>query len=542
MKHHGVRYALILVLALGLCSCDSEKALTPTPGAVHGVIVDQNGKPISGAKVAARRAQVESVTDENGEYTLPKAESLDGPDTLDMTDNKLIRFAMSITWKVKRFEDAVVVKRKLTGSVAGDLGGLSKVRIHWRTKGALEGIPQLVDLENGKYEGEIATLFSKDSLEVQVFLLDSALRVVGKSRFLQINPRSGNIAVPAFSNLSIFEPLSPVYGCVYMGSWDTCSVALVEPEDSATQMWFREGKDDWTEFRGAFMLPPRLRRMGPLWMDNLYTEIEILRRDSAGVNRLDTLRIPWQLYSPDPTLQFQKGVSSRSWNLEDFQEGQEFVVDVGYKVHSELAKMQVDLVYGVYQILDRGCWAEKVACEDLYRESQEKGVIQNLKFGRQSVRFPNGVFGNMYMVLKVSVDDSENYYSDTVFLRVEPSVFENPVTFLRWDSAGFVLQLEKPIDDEGWVEFVNVEGSVVVGKFLPTKDIDGRFGEDKRTIFFYGENVDSLSEGGGGLLRFLRGSIPAISPRGIILTSRFLLARRVSVFAVDFEIKWILWL
>lgn len=501
MKHHGIGFALMLVLALGLFSCDSEKSLTPTSNAVHGVVVDQNGKPISGANVAARRARVQAVTDENGEYALPKAEALDGPDTLDMTDNKLIRVAMPITWKVKRFEDAVVVKRKLTGSVAGNLGGLSKARIHWRTKGALEGVPQLVDLENGKYEGEIATLFSKDSLEVQVFLLDTALRVVGKSRFLQINPRSGNIVVPAFSNLSIFEPLSPVYGCVYMGSWDTCSIALVESEDSATQMWFREGSDVWSGFRGTFTILPRLRRMGPLWMDNLYTEIEILRRDSAGVERLDTLRIPWQMYSPDPILQFQRETQSRNWNSVDFQEAQEFVVDVGYKVHSELAKIQVDLVYGTYQIFKGPNYCDKVDCSQEYRSSLERGVIPDLKKGKQSVCFPKGVFGNMYMVLRVAVDDSEKYYSDTVFLRVAPSVPENQVAFVRWDSIGFVLQLEKPIDNVAEIDFVNVEGSVVVNNFIYSKTSRGYVGEDKRTIFFRGEDIDSLTEGGWGVVK-----------------------------------------
>lgn len=440
----SVGVAALLTTALN--ACDSEKALTPTQNAVHGAVVDQNGKPISGAVVAARRAHVQAVTDESGEYSLPKVESLDGSDTLDMTDNKLIRVAMPISWKVKRFEDAVVVKRKVTGSVAGDLGGLSKARIHWRTRGTVEGIPQVVDLVNGGYQGEIATLFSKDSLEVQVFLLDTALRVVGKSRFLQINPRSGNIVVPAFPKLNTFESLSPVYGCGQMGSWDTCTVRLTQPEDSSTRMWFREGGEVWTEFQGAFVIPPRLRRIAPWVKERLHTEIEILRKDSIGVERLDTIRIPWKKHEPFVYFADAGNVDLASKIFYEIGEDQSIEIIPKFRNHSPLVNTKLDIIYGTHVTSIRTSGCSRGGCTEWYeRVATQKGQSFNLQPGLQSFKFPEGSNGSWYMVLRATNDNGEMSFSDTVFVGVRPAIPEYPIASVKWEGRGLQIQFVRPV-------------------------------------------------------------------------------------------------
>lgn len=479
------------LLTAALNACDSEKVLMPSFSNVHGAVVDQNGKPIPGAKVAARRAQVQTVTDENGEYALPKAEALDGPDTLDMTDNKLIRVAMPITWKVKRFEDAVVVKRKVTGSVAGDLGGLSKARIHWRTKGTVEGIPQVVDLVKGSYQGEIATLFSKDSLEVQIFLLDTALRVVGKSRFLQINPRSGNIVVPAFPKLNTFEPLSPLYGCGQMGSWDTCTVLLAEPEDSATKMWFREGGDVWAEFQGTFVIPPRLRRIAPWMKERLHTEIEILRKDSAGVERLDTIRVPWKKNLPFSSIIVLDGKRPEfNAKVPDFITTAKVTnrIQFGIGSHSTLDSLigQVDYGYSEYFTYESNCtkggcqrWSETTRTPTS-RLFASNGEICEIIFPRSGA----------WWISITSRTNSGETSTDTVFFGVDvptPPVYDLVGT--RFNRTLFEIEFKEPLsrffsfelDCEHWG--CSSERGALSGVLMP----------DKKTVQFSG--IDSLWAG-----------------------------------------------
>lgn len=492
MNRSTVGAALAAVFSLGLCSCDSEKSVTPAADAVHGAVVDQNGKPIAGAKVAARRAQVEATTDENGEYSLQKPELMDGTDTLDVTDNKLIQVAMPITWKVKRFEDAVVVRRKLTGSVAGDLGGLSKARIHWRTKGTGEGIPQVVDLANGSYQGEIATLFSKDSLEVQIFLLDTARRVVGKSRLLQINPRSGNIVVPAFPKLNTFESLVPTFGCGQMGSWDTCTVRLTQPEDSSTRMWFREGGETWTEFQGAFAIPPRLRRVAPWMKERLHTTIEILRTDSVGVERQDTILIPWKkkvfhvevdvvdgkLFEFDakvPTFEATAKISNRV--KVEFHSISEFDSLVGWMDYgySEWHEYQYNCTIG-------GCQKRtEVEIAPVGRIGVNSGEVKEITFPKS---------GSWWVSTTVRANSGE-WVADTMFFGVHiptPPVYD--VAGIHWDSNILEIEFARPfvggyaidLDLGAWC--YPCANDLVSGDLMP----------DRKTVRFAG--LDSMFEGG----------------------------------------------
>jgi len=438
-----ISFIAMIWATLILAGCDADPVTVTTIDSIHGMVLDQNGDPISGVHVAARYAKVEAITNTNGEYSLPKTSSFDSPDTLDITDQKTIRAALPISWRVKRFEDAILIRRKISGSLSGDTSGSLKAEIRVKSGNGIDGMPAVVNVSSGKFQGEITTLHTEETLDVQVMLLDTASRIIGKSLLLHIQPRSGNILIPVFQKLNTFQNPQPTIDCTEIGSWDTCSISIQMDQDTTIKMWFREfPAEPWSNFHKTFKLPPRLRMADTLSSIHAPVSVEIRRQDSSNIERIDTIHIPWRPNPPKPKIRN----SSRSYEI---PLGQDFQADITTATHSNLAKIKSSTIhFGTYKFIHHsGC--DKVACSLDWDERIQMplGAIPNIQQGTQSIRFPITITGNWYLVLESTADNGESATSDTLFLHTQPSSPTNTISAIDWEAEDLIIKFEKAFDN-----------------------------------------------------------------------------------------------
>jgi TonB-dependent SusC/RagA subfamily outer membrane receptor len=135
-KDQPLTYA-ILDKTVALKRKPAPATLAPPQAAlldIHGRVLDENGKPVSGVTVTIRGTKKATATDENGEFTLPSTE---GKATLVFTSanmepfevnvNNQAELVVNLKTKVSALQDVVINKGYYTTSQRLNTGSVGKV-------------------------------------------------------------------------------------------------------------------------------------------------------------------------------------------------------------------------------------------------------------------------------------------------------------------------------------------------------------------------------------------------------------------------------